>query len=609
MTHDTDGSSLPRRAVEEPSRAAPEDDRSDAAADLLDDASTLGQGTVGRAVVDAVEAAAVTDEQEDAPGAATTTARKQVSVGRASAVMAMGSLASRILGMVRTSLLAAAVGTVAAAGDAFSIANVAPNLIFTLLNAGILNAVLIPQITKAMKRDDGGQDFVDRLVTAAIAAIALVAVVSTLATPLLIDLTSDLDGPAFRLAVLFGYLTLPQIFFYGLYAVLGNVLNARDQFAAFMWAPAAANVVQIAGLVYFLVEFGRHGSALGWTSPMIWVLAGSATLGIVAQALVLIPPLVRGGFRYRPRWGLRGRGFGQASRMLGWTLTALTIAQVGGLFVSNALTSVNKGLAEGHQHAGNAAYQAALTIFMLPHGLLTVSILTALFPRMTRTWNDRDVAGLRQLVRQGLTAPAVGIIPATAGLVALAGPIVGVLFPGNTPAEQHSIAQALQVMSLGLLGFGISVLQQRFSFAREEGRQNLVYQVVLTAVQIAFAVVAWFVLDPRWALLVVSAGLVVANWVVSLAFMVVADRQLDGLGLGRVLGLWARLAAASSVAGAVAWYLARVVRALGDGIVPSLLQCLAGGAGFVAVFALLAALLRIREVADLVAPLRRRLPF
>ncbi len=541
-------------------------------------------------------------------GSAAPATRPATSLGRASAIMAMGSLASKILGMVRTSMLAGALGVVAAA-DAFGIANTAPNIIFTLLNGGVLNAVLIPQITKAMKRPDGGRDFVDRLLTAAFAAIALVTVLAIAATPWVVDVTSSLQGAPLHLAVLFGYLTLPQIFFYGVYAVLGNVLNARDQFAAFMWAPALANVVQITGLAAFLVQWGKHDSALGWTMPMIWTLAGTATLGIIAQAFVLIPPLVKGGFRWRPRWGLRGQGMGAASRMLGWTLTALVIAQAGGIVVSNALTSLNGPGRGGVERPGYAAYNNALMIFFLPHGLLTVSILTALFPRMTRVWNDRDVKGLRALVVQGLTVPAVGIIPATALIVALAHPIVQAIFPGLRASEVDGVARSLQLMSLGLLAFGISTLQQRYSFAREEGRQNLAYQVLLSVVQVGFALAAWFLVPPRWGLATVSLGLAVSNWMVSIVFIAVANRQLGGMGLGRVLGLWTRLLIASAAGAGTAWLVSYGMTMFRPGWVMSVLVCVLGGIAFGLVFLAGAKLLRILEVDELTAPIRRRLPF
>lgn len=260
------------------------------------------------------------------------------SLRRASIVMAAGTMVSRILGFVRTYLL-----TVIAAGtslslDAFQAANTLPNVVFILLSAGVLNAILIPQITKAMKQPDGGREFVDRLLTVSFASVLVVTVVATLASPWLLDLYFSSGGATRHLTVFFGFICMPQIFFYGLYAILGQVLNARNQFASFMWSPVLANVIQIAGLVWFLAQFGAHPDPATWAPQMVWVVAGTTTLGIVIQGLFLIIPLHHGGFRWHPRWGIRGYGLGAAARITVWTFSALVIAQLSRLWVTPLTT-------------------------------------------------------------------------------------------------------------------------------------------------------------------------------------------------------------------------------------------------------------------------------
>lgn len=146
-----------------------------------------------------------------------------------------------------------------------------------------------------MKQPDGGQEFVDRLLTVSFASVLVVTTVATLASPWLLDLYFSSSGATRHLTIFFGFICMPQIFFYGLYAILGQVLNARNQFAAFMWSPVLANVIQIAGLVWFLVQFGAHPDPATWTPEMVWVLAGTTTLGIIIQGLFLIIPLHRGG--------------------------------------------------------------------------------------------------------------------------------------------------------------------------------------------------------------------------------------------------------------------------------------------------------------------------
>ncbi|MGO4956815.1 murein biosynthesis integral membrane protein MurJ [Luteococcus sp. Sow4_B9] len=543
---------------------------------------------------------AVTETDDESEPGGTPAVRKQ-SLGRASAIMAMGSLVSRILGLGRQYLFAQVVAASAVA-TAFNVANTMPNYLLMVLNAGILNAVLIPQITRAMKDDDGGQVFVDKLLTAAFGAIALLTVAATAAVPWLIQWTNKQDGDALRLSIMFGFICMPQILFYGLYSVLGNVLNARDQFAAFMWAPALANVVQIGGLGYFLWRWGLQTNPSTWTPEMVWTLAGSTTLGIAVQAFILVPPLVKGGFRYRPRFGLRGSGLGEASRMVGWTFSALLVSLAGGLIVQIVLTSLPDQPGVG----GFASYNFAMLIFTLPHGLITVSILTALFPQMSRSWQDGDVAGLRRLVNKALSTPAVAIIPASIAMIVLARPLVDVML--RLPAGQSEpVVLALQIMCLGILGYGISVLQQRYCYARGEGRDNFLYQGLLTLVQVLCAVLGVWLAPDRWVLPIVAMGVVVGNWGQSLLWMAVARRQLDGLGLHEVVRLWTRLLIASLLAGGTAWLAVYGMSGFGRSWLLSVLTCAVAGLCFGLVFLAAARLMRIREVDGMLAPVLRRL--
>ena len=248
------------------------------------------------------------------------------SLARSTAGMAAGTIASRVLGMVRAGMQLAVVGT-GLSGDAWDVANTLPNIIYLLLAGGVLNAVLVPQITRAAGHADGGREYIDRLLTLAITAIAIVAVVFTLTAGLLVRLYSSptWDPDLRALSTAFALVCMPQIFFYGLYTLLGQVLNARSRFAAYMWAPVVANIVAIGGMAYFLSQYPHQAGFASWTSPMVWVLAGSATAGVAAQAFVLIVPLWRSGFRFTPRWRFRGVGLRSASTVALWTFAALAV--------------------------------------------------------------------------------------------------------------------------------------------------------------------------------------------------------------------------------------------------------------------------------------------
>lgn len=526
------------------------------------------------------------------------------SILRSSAIMAAGSMVSRVLGLIRQSMLTAVVG-VSLASDAFTVANTLPNYVFMLLSAGILNAVLIPQITKAMKQPDGGQDFIDRIVSLSLALVLGVALVATLIAQWLVSGTSDLDGPAFHLAVLFSFVCLPQIAFYGIYAVLGQVLNARNQFAAFMWSPVLANVVQIAGLSYFLVTWGYQPNPAHWTMSMVWVLAGSTTLGIVIQGLFLLIPLARGGFHFHFRWGFRGYGLGAASRMAMWSFAALLVSIGGGLFIQRVLTTVRQR--PGNEHIVSVAGQSlAFLVFMIPHAFITTSILTALFPRMSRAANDKDEVRMRGLLRQGLSMPAVAVIPISLGLAVLAVPVIRVLFSMDA-ADSRVVGEALAIMALGTLPFGITTLQQRYCFAREDGWLNLWMQFLVTGGQVLVGAVA-LIAPASGAVLWAALGQTVGNTVASLIFLIVARVQVGSFGLGGVARLWVRLVMASVVAGLIAGFAVWGLNHLGPERLVQLGILAVGGVIFLAAFWVMAQLLRIQELDDFLNPILRRLP-
>lgn len=524
------------------------------------------------------------------------------SLGRASALMASGTLVSRVLGLVRTAMLTAVFG-ISLAGDAWYFSNTLPNFFYILLSAGVLNAVLIPQITKAMSHPDGGQDFVNRLVTIALTLIGAVTVVATACAPLLVRAVSGFTGPAERLAIFFAYVCLPQIAFYGLYAVLSNVLNARNKFSAVMWTPALANVVQIAGLVAFLVMWGSHRQPGTWTAAMVWTLAGTSTLGIAIQALALIPGLRATGFRWRPRWGLAG--LGAASRMTLWTLTALTIQQAGGFFNTWVMNTVRTRPGNG-EVAATAAQANAFQVFMLPHSLVTVSILTALFPSLSRAIQKVRLREARSIVAKGLTLPAVAVIPMSLALAALSQPLVRVIFPGLNPQEVDDTAAILSMMAIGTLSFGVATWQQRYCFAREDGRLNLWLQVLLTVVQVVFAVLGLVAFPGRYTVLSIAAGQTIGNTVIAVVFLMVANRQLAGLPLASTVRLWARLTLAGGLAGLAGWLVAWGGSGW-DGWMAQVGVLVLGGIVFAVTFLAMVKLMRITEVDELLGPIVRRL--
>ena len=534
------------------------------------------------------------------------------SIARSSAIMAAGSLASRILGLVRNTLTIAIVGLNAVPADAWNAANTLPNIFHLLIAGGVLNAVIVPQITKAMRHEDGGTVYVNRLLTLSITVLAGVTLVLTLAAPLLISLvvSGSWDGPARGLATAFAIICLPQVFFYGLYTLLGQVLTAHSRFGMFMWAPALANLVAIAGLLWFLVTDAPIKAPVSqWSPMMIAVLAGSATLSIALQALVLIPSLRRTGLRFRPVWGVRGSGLGGASRMAMWAFAAVSFGQLGYFVNSRVLTGATSRAAEaGIEGAGLTAYANAYLLFMLPHGLVTVSLVTALFTRLSHAAHARDTAAVTADLRRGMMMPAVILIPATAIVVLLAPYILSTILLGTPRSATDASVGVLVTMMLGLLPYGWFFLVQRAYYAYEDGRTPFILQVLVTL--IAVGVTLFGSTRPvedvaTW----VGVGQSLSNLAAALLGLWLLRRRLGPLGLNRVLRQNVRLVLATLVASLAGWLALRALGTVIDGRTYVGALVLTGiVATLVLVISLaVAARLRVREVVDVVDPLRRRL--
>lgn len=522
-------------------------------------------------------------------------------LARTSLAMSAGTLVSRFLGMIRAALQTAVLGALTLAGNAWEVANSLPNIIFLLLAGGVLNAVLVPQLTRAAKHRDGGRDYTDRLLTLFLGITLLLTIVATAGVTWLVVLYagSNFSDSTFDLAVAFAVICMPQVFFYGLYTVLGQVLAARNRFVAFMWAPVLANVVAIAGMVAFLRRFPSQADPADWTSDMIWLLAGSATAGIVAQALVLVVPLWRSGFRYRPRFGFRGVGLGTASRVALWTFAALAVSQSGFIVTSQVLTRVPA------EEPGRYASGQAFLLFMLPHSLVTVSLVTALFTRMSRAAAVRDLPEVRRDVLRGIGLSGVATIPATVGGIVLATAVTGTLYVTQSRAEQVGIAQIMAAMLTGLVPFGVFYLMQRVFYAFEDARTPFVLQVLVTGVNVGITLCALLV-PTAYIAIVNGFALAASNAVGAVVALVLVRRLLEGLRLYDVVRSYVRLSIAALLAGLLTWGAAAWLRTLVTGPLQGPAVLAVGGLLFLLVYLALARVMRVAEVDQLLGPVLAR---
>ena len=457
--------------------------------------------------------------------------------------MAAGTLTSRIAGMLRATLLASVIGTTGLAAEAFTVANTLPNSLYLLLAGGTLNAVLVPQIIRARTRPDGGEDFVNRLVTAAVALFVVATVVLTALSPWLVRLYFDTsDARALRLGTVFALICVPQVLFYGLYTIFGQVLNAHGRFAAFTWAPLVANVVAVAGLLWFrAAELPLRADPDAWTPEMIGILAGTATLSIALQAAALVMPLRRMGFRYRPRWGLRGHGFEGVSDVAKWSFGSIVVVQLGFWVTTKVLTNAaSEGAERGLPAAGIAAFNPAQLLMMLPHGIVTVSLVTALYTELSRAASEGDHATVMRHHEQGLRMPAPLLLPVVA-LVLATVPYVTATFLFDSPLrDTEAVAAVLVGLFGGLVPLGWVYLNDRVFYAQQQTFWSFRTQCVVTGISVTIALVA-STLRPDRTATVLAFGQTFAYVVGAAVGWSVLRRQHGRVGLRGAASVYVRV--------------------------------------------------------------------
>lgn len=543
------------------------------------------------------------------------------SLARSSAIMAGGTLASRLLGMARMALLGIAIGVLTPAGSVWDTANTIPNTIYLLLAAGVFNVLLLPQLTRAMTRGREGQEYSDRLITLSVAILALGTIVFTAAAPLVTKvyaLSWAWDDPKLQLAVVFAYLCIPQMLFYGLHTVMGQILAAHHRFAAFTWSPALANIIAIVGIVVFMRRYPDAGTIglQDWTPGMIGLLAGSATLGIVVQALVLLPAVRATGFRWRPRWGLRGVGLGTAGVMAGWALADMALSQGGMLVVTNLLSDV---IDEVPDAPGKITYTYAFSLFVLPHSLIALSLLTAIYPVLSKDAARDDLDAMAEHTSRGLRLLGAAMVPIALGMVLLAPLLVRVVYFGSTPAEHAAVAAIVIAMVVGLVPYGVYLLCSRVFYSFEDARTPFLFQVSITSVLLTVCLLAAFAPPGRVAILL-GLGQALGQTTAAVLGLWAARRRLPALGLRATGGTYLRAAGAAVVALLPTWLVVRLLDRGApvdptsmdpqgvDAFVSAALTLGSAGLVYLLVYAVLAHRLGVREVGEVAAPLLRRIP-
>jgi putative peptidoglycan lipid II flippase len=508
-----------------------------------------------------------------APGEAGTTPepREDSTLLSSSAVMAAGTVVSRLSGFVRNALLAAAIGFELHA-DVFNIANTVPNMLYILLAGGLFNAVLVPQLVRAMKNDaDGGEAYAQRIVTLAGLFLAGVTAVMVIAAPLLMRLflgdayfTPELAEQR-ESVIAFARYCLPQVFFYGMFVLLGQILISRGRFGPMMWAPIANNVLSIGTLIAYLFVFGpAAGEELtgGFTSGQELLLGLGSTLGIVAQFLVLLPYLRAVGFRYRPRYDFRGTGLGHTLRLGVWTVLFVVVNQVAYTVVVNlassgtadAVAGAATGATTGGSGTGYSIYSSAFLVIMVPHAIITVSLATAMLPRLSASAADGDLRAVSRGVASTLRQALALIVPVAVLIPIVALDVASLIWGyGAASSTYPDTALALALFAPGLVLFTSHYLILRGFYSLERTRTVFWIQCVIAGTNIVLALALTRSLGTEgtaFGLVLAYCGAYLAGVLVSYLWL---RHVLGGLETGALARFVLRLLVAVGVAGLVGW--------------------------------------------------------
>jgi putative peptidoglycan lipid II flippase len=517
---------------------------------------------------------------------------------RSTAAMAVGTALSRVTGFLRVAAMAFALGVAESRlADSYNVANNMPNIVYELILGGILTSVFVPVFVQQLttrSRDEAWRS-AQAVMTVAVVVLGVVMLVGILAAPWIVRLYTFRVPAGQReavqdLATFFLRFFMPQIALYGIGAVATGLLNAHRRFAVPMFAPILNNLVAIASFVLFaLLQPGpADPTPTSITAAQRLVLAIGATAGVAAMTFALWPTLRSIGFRWRWRFDRADPAVRSLVRLSGWAALYVVLNQVGLLVVI---------VLAGRVAGGVTAYQAAFIFFQLPHAIFSVSIMTALLPSLSEDWVRGDRSDFRRDLARGIRGSAFVVLPAAAGYVVLAHPIVRLLLEHGVAGARSTdlVAGVLTFFAIGLFSFSAFLLFLRAFYAMQDTRTPALINVFAVGVNIAADLALFPVLGVRG----LALGHAIAYTVAAVTAGVLLRRRLGGLEGPSLAGGLARIVAASTLTAAAAWGAARLMfGALGaDTFGEQMVQVGAGVLAGVIIYVGAALLFRMEELA------------
>jgi putative peptidoglycan lipid II flippase len=546
----------------------------------------------------------------EGPGTVTGDGRPaEPSLVRSTALMATGTLLSRVTGLLRVTVLVATLGVgESRLADVYNVANTTPNIIYELVLGGILSSIFVPVFVEVRSTRGVRQAWhvARATMTIAIIGLGLLALLTMATSSWIIRLYIHSGSPAERAeAIQVGgqllAMFMPQIVFYGVGAVMTGLLNANRRFGVPMFAPILNNLVVIAVGLTFYFTVGQQVPQLGEVTTSQKLLLGlGTTAGVAAMTLVQWPFLRRLGFRFHFVWHWRDRAIRKMATLSAFTVGYVVTNQLGYLLVPI--------LAYGVQ-GGYTAYSTAFIFFQLPHGVFAVSVMTALLPPLSEHAVAGDWGAFRSTLARGIRLTAAVLLPAALGYLALAGPIVRLLLEHGvvTGASTELLTRVLVVFVLGLVPFSTFQLLLRAFYALQDTRTTFLVNLVAVGTNVILNLLLFALLPRPWKVPGLALGHAAHYTLGSALLLVFLSRRIGGLEGGRILRAVARMFAAGVVMAVVAGVLGRAVGGLfGSGFLADLVTVVVGVAAGLGCYLGVARLLRVEEIGLLVDVVRRR---
>jgi len=521
---------------------------------------------------------------------------------KSSTIMAVGTIVSRITGLVRGLLLVAVLGTTLL-GDTFNVANTMPNILYNLIIGGALTAVFVPQIVRATSDEDGGSAFISRLVTATFVFLAGLVLVAILLAPVLVRIfaTSYIGRPEFEVTTLFMRYCLPQILFMGLFALLGQVANAKGKFGPMMWAPVLNNLIAIAVFGWFLKYSTQPTVTTIPDSEIIWISLG-CTVGYMAQALILIPSISKTNIRIRPRFDWRDSELRKSLHLATWTLLFAAISQVSYLVTVNlstgaAVKSLNNGIETG---VGFTPFSNALLIYMLPHSIITISVVTALLPALSKLAHEKKSPLIHDQLVSAMRLVGLVTVPSSIAFLFFGPLMTETLFFGISLADSNYLGYTLSALALGLAPMSVNLIALRGLNAFENVKLQVLSNAIMNIVAVIVSIIVALTLPPEWVTVGLAGSLALSYYFGAWSTIRLLRRYGISIAISEVFGFYLKLTVLALLVSVPIWFLRDLIP--GGNMVRLFVVLAVCGVGYLA----LCKISRVNEITSAFQVLARR---